>query len=129
MNQAQHIAGSSSRLTLHPGKVGAVLALLAVALGAFGAHALKEVITPERLQTFETGVRYQMYHALALLVMSVLPLKNYRAAWLLLIGTLIFSGSLYLLVLTNISVFGAITPLGGVVQLSGWALLIFSFKR
>jgi uncharacterized membrane protein YgdD (TMEM256/DUF423 family) len=129
MNQAQQIAGSRQRLTFHPGKVGAVLALLAVAFGAFGAHALKEIITPERLQTFETGVRYQMYHALALLVMSVLPLKNYRAAWLLLIGTIIFSGSLYLLVLTGIGIFGAITPIGGVLQIIGWALLIFSFKR
>jgi uncharacterized membrane protein YgdD (TMEM256/DUF423 family) len=129
MNQAQQLASSRSRLKIHPGKVGAVLALLAVAFGAFGAHALKEIVTPERLQTFETGVRYQMYHALALLVMSALPLKNYRAAWFLLIGTIIFSGSLYLLVLTGIGIFGAITPIGGVLQLIGWALLIFSFKR
>jgi uncharacterized membrane protein YgdD (TMEM256/DUF423 family) len=126
MNQAQQITGSASRLTIHPGKVGAVLALLAVAFGAFGAHALKDIVTPERLQTFETGVRYQMYHALALLVMSVLPLKNYRAAWFLLIGTIIFSGSLYLLVLLDVAIFGAITPIGGVV---GWVLLFFSFKR
>jgi uncharacterized membrane protein YgdD (TMEM256/DUF423 family) len=129
MNQARQMGNLSQRLTIHPGKVGAVLALLAVAFGAFGAHALREIVTPERLQTFETGVRYQMYHALALLVMSVLPLKHYRAAWLLLIGTLIFSGSLYLLVLTGIGVFGAITPLGGVLQIIGWVLLIFSFKR
>jgi uncharacterized membrane protein YgdD (TMEM256/DUF423 family) len=129
MNQARQMGNLSQRLTIHPGKVGAVLALLAVAFGAFGAHALREIVTPERLQTFETGVRYQMYHALALLVMSVLPLKHYWAAWLLLIGTLIFSGSLYLLVLTGIGVFGAITPLGGVLQIIGWVLLIFSFKR
>jgi uncharacterized membrane protein YgdD (TMEM256/DUF423 family) len=129
MNQAQQLTNSRQHLTLHPGKVGAVLALLAVAFGAFGAHALREVVTPERLQTFETGVRYQMYHALALLVMSVLPLKNHRAAWLLLIGTIIFSGSLYILVLTDIGIFGAITPMGGVLQIIGWALLIFSFKR
>jgi uncharacterized membrane protein YgdD (TMEM256/DUF423 family) len=129
MNQAQQIANPSQRLTIHPGKVGAVLALLAVAFGAFGAHALKEIVTPERLQTFETGVRYQMYHALALLIMSVLPLKNNRAAWFLLIGTIIFSGSLYLLVLSGVGIFGAITPLGGVLQIIGWAMLIFSFKR
>jgi uncharacterized membrane protein YgdD (TMEM256/DUF423 family) len=129
MNQAQQITGSASRLTIHPGKVGAVLALLAVAFGAFGAHALKDIVTPERLQTFETGVRYQMYHALALLVMSVLPLKNYRAAWFLLIGTIIFSGSLYLLVLLDVAIFGAITPIGGVLQIVGWVLLFFSFKR
>jgi uncharacterized membrane protein YgdD (TMEM256/DUF423 family) len=129
MNQAQQIATSSQRLILHPGKVGAVLALLAVAFGAFGAHALGDIVTPERLQTFETGVRYQMYHALALLVMSVLPLKNYRAAWFILAGTIIFSGSLYLLVLLDIGVFGAVTPIGGVLQIVGWVLLIFSFKR
>jgi uncharacterized membrane protein YgdD (TMEM256/DUF423 family) len=129
MNQAQQITGSTARLTIHPGKVGAILALLAVAFGAFGAHALKEIVTPERLQTFETGVRYQMYHALALLMMSVLPLKNYRAAWFLLIGTIIFSGSLYILILSDIGIFGAITPIGGVLQIIGWVLLIFSFKR
>jgi uncharacterized membrane protein YgdD (TMEM256/DUF423 family) len=129
MNQAQQITSSAPRLTLHPGKVGAVLALLAVALGAFGAHSLREIVSPERLQTFETGVRYQMYHALALLIMSALPLKNYRAAWFILVGTVIFSGSLYVLVLSNVGIFGAITPVGGVLQLVGWALLIFSFKR
>jgi uncharacterized membrane protein YgdD (TMEM256/DUF423 family) len=129
MNQAQQLTGSSPRVSIHPGKVGAVLALLAVACGAFGAHALKDMVTPERLQTFETAVRYQMYHALALLVMSVLPLKNYRATWFLLVGTLIFSGSLYLLVLTNIGVLGAITPIGGILQIIGWAVLLFSFKR
>jgi uncharacterized membrane protein YgdD (TMEM256/DUF423 family) len=129
MNQAQQMSAPTTRLSLHLGKVGAVLALLAVAFGAFGAHALRDIVTPERLQTFETGVRYQMYHALALLVMSLLPLKHYRAAWFILIGTIIFSGSLYVLVLSNIGVFGAITPIGGVLQLVGWALLIFSFKR
>jgi uncharacterized membrane protein YgdD (TMEM256/DUF423 family) len=129
MNQAQQIASSNQHLTIHPGKVGAILALLAVAFGAFGAHALREIVTPERLQTFETGVRYQMYHALALLVMSVLPLKHYRAAWLLLLGTIIFSGSLYLLVLTDVGILGAITPMGGLLQIIGWGLLIFSFKR
>lgn len=129
MNQAQQISTPDTRLTFHPGKVGAVLALLAVAFGAFGAHALRDIVTPERLQTFETGVRYQMYHALALLVMSVLPLKNYRAAWFILIGTIIFSGSLYILVLSNIGIFGALTPIGGVLQLVGWAWLVFSFKR
>jgi uncharacterized membrane protein YgdD (TMEM256/DUF423 family) len=129
MNQTQQITSSAPGLTMHPGKVGAVLALLAVALGAFGAHSLREIVSPERLQTFETGVRYQMYHALALLIMSALPLKNYRAAWFILVGTVIFSGSLYVLVLSNVGIFGAITPMGGVLQLIGWALLIFSFKR
>ncbi len=129
MNQAQQTTIPRQGLIIHPGKVGVVLALLAVAFGAFGAHALKDIVTPERLQTFETGVRYQMYHALALLIISVLPLKHFRSAWFLLIGTIIFSGSLYLLVLTNVGIFGAITPIGGVLQIIGWALLLFSFKR
>ena len=129
MNQAQQRSSSTTRLRLHPGQTGAILALLAVAFGAFGAHALKEIVTPERLQTFETGVRYQMYHALALLIMSVLPLKHFRSAWFLLIGTIIFSGSLYLLVLLDIGIFGAITPIGGVLQIIGWIILLFSFKR
>jgi uncharacterized membrane protein YgdD (TMEM256/DUF423 family) len=129
MNQAQQMTGTKTAFAIHPGKVGVVLALLAVAFGAFGAHALKEIVTPERLQTFETGVRYQMYHALALLIMSALPLKNYRAAWFLLIGTVIFSGSLYILVLSDVGIFGAITPIGGVLQIIGWGLLLFSFKR
>jgi uncharacterized membrane protein YgdD (TMEM256/DUF423 family) len=128
MNQAQQRGSSSTRVSIHPGKVGAVLAVLAVACGAFGAHALKDIVTPERLQTFETAVRYQMYHALALLIISVLPIKNYRAAWFLLAGTIIFSGSLYLLVLTNISILGAITPIGGILQIIGWIILLFSFK-
>ena len=129
MNQAQQITNTRQGLTIHPAKVGVVLALLAVAFGAFGAHALKEIITPERLQTFETGVRYQMYHALALLIISVLPLNHFRSAWFLLIGTIIFSGSLYLLVLTNVGIFGAITPIGGILQIIGWVLLLYSFKR
>jgi uncharacterized membrane protein YgdD (TMEM256/DUF423 family) len=127
MDHAQQL--SAQHLTIHPGKVGAVLALLAVAFGAFGAHALKDLVTPERLQTFETGVRYQMYHALALLIISVLPLKHFRCAWFLLIGTIIFSSSLYLLVLTDTNLFGAITPIGGVLQIIGWGILLFSFKR
>jgi uncharacterized membrane protein YgdD (TMEM256/DUF423 family) len=129
MSRDQPLTISSARLSIHPSKVGAVLALLAVALGAFGTHTLKEIVTPERLQTFETGVRYQMYHALALLIMSALPLKQYRAAWFLLFGTIIFSGSLYLLVLSGVGVFGAITPIGGILQIIGWVLLLFSLKN
>jgi uncharacterized membrane protein YgdD (TMEM256/DUF423 family) len=129
MSRDQPLTISSGRLSIHPSKVGAVLALLAVALGAFGTHTLKEIVTPERLQTFETGVRYQMYHALALLIMSALPLKQYRAAWFLLFGTIIFSGSLYLLVLSGVGVFGAITPIGGILQMIGWVLLLFSLKN
>src|SRR5690625_7003199 len=93
--------------------LGAVFAAIAVAAGAFGAHALAERVTPERLQTFETAVRYQMYHALALLACGLLGEAWRRsldvAAWLFTAGILIFSGSLYLLVLTDTAWLGAIT--------------------
>lgn len=107
---------------------GAVLAGLAVAAGAFGAHALDGRVTPARLVTFETAVRYQMYHALALLFVawavgvSVAPQITW-AGYLFMAGTLVFSGSLYLLVLTDTAWLGAITPLGGLAFLAGWALL------
>jgi uncharacterized membrane protein YgdD (TMEM256/DUF423 family) len=107
---------------------GSMLAALGVGLGAFGAHGLKSVVTAERLAVFETGVRYQMYHALGLLALawaiSRWPERRLApAAWLLLFGTVVFSGSLYLLVLTGTGWFGAITPLGGVALIAGWALV------
>lgn len=105
---------------------------ISVALGAFGAHALQSRLSPERLETFETGVRYQMYHALALLAVafaalhwpeSSLPLL---AGWAFVAGTLLFSGSLYLLVLTGRHWWGAITPFGGLAFILGWLLLAFA---
>ncbi len=106
---------------------GSILAGLAVVFGAFGAHALEAHLSPDLLGTFETGVRYQMYHALGLLALAwaieqwperrLLP-----AAWLLLVGTVVFSGSLYFLVLTGIRWIGAITPIGGVALIAGWGL-------
>jgi uncharacterized membrane protein YgdD (TMEM256/DUF423 family) len=101
--------------------VGGLIGFCAVAAGAFGAHGLKAVITPSRLETFEVAVRYQMYHALALLVAGLLDAR--AAAWCFLVGTVIFSGSLYLLVLTEQRWLGAVTPVGGIVLLAGWALL------
>lgn len=112
-------------MNVHPAKLGALLAFLGVALGAFGAHALREIVTPERLGTFETAVRYQMFHALGLLALGALPKKAQRATWPLFLGSLLFSGSLYLLVATNLSWLGAVAPVGGVLQLVGWALLFF----
>ncbi len=108
--------------------VGSILAGLGVVFGAFGAHALKASLSPEMLATFETGVRYQMYHALGLLALawaiSRWPERRLvPAAWLLLAGTVVFSGSLYLLVLTGARWFGAITPFGGVALIAGWALV------
>lgn len=108
---------------------GAVLAGISVALGAFGSHALESLVTPERIGTWETGVRYQMLHALALLILGTLvatrtiSVANF-AAWCFTLGTVLFSGSLYLLVLLNQPILGAITPLGGVLYLLGWAALI-----
>ncbi|MCH7564523.1 MAG: DUF423 domain-containing protein [Gemmatimonadetes bacterium] len=107
---------------------GAKLALLGVVLGAFGAHALRERLSPEDLAIFETGVRYQMYHALALFAVawaaSRWPGTAVNAAgWMFIVGVLIFSGSLYALVLTDTRWLGAITPVGGVALILGWALL------
>src|SRR3954471_14981938 len=105
---------------------GAVSAFIAVAAGAFGAHALRERLAPELLSVFETGARYQMYHALGLLAVAWAsgrwpgPLPVW-AGWLFVIGTVLFSGSLYLLALTGVRWLGAITPLGGVAFLAGWA--------
>jgi uncharacterized membrane protein YgdD (TMEM256/DUF423 family) len=114
--------------------LGAVLAGLAVGLGAFGAHGLRATLSPEDLATFEIGVRYQMYHALGLLAVawvgSQWPSSAVTAAgWAFLIGILIFSGSLYLLVLSGQRWLGAITPIGGVAFLVGWALLAWAAVR
>ena len=108
--------------------LGALLAFLGVALGAFGAHALRARLTPADLDIFETGVRYQMYHALALFCVAWAAtrwpggLVN-AAGWSFVAGVLVFSGSLYVLVLTGQRWMGAITPLGGLALLIGWALL------
>lgn len=107
------------------------MGFLSVALGAFGAHALKTRLTPDMLTIFETGVRYQMYHTLALLVTGFLALQmpqaNFeRSALCFLIGVLIFSGSLYLLVGTNTKTWGAVTPIGGLFLLAGWFLFVLS---
>ncbi len=107
-------------------RLGAVSAAVAVGLGAFGAHALKDRLTPERLDVFEVGVRYQMYHALALLACGLMAWFGRRvdlAGWSFAVGTLIFSGSLYALVLTERRWLGAITPIGGLAFLVGWLAL------
>lgn len=107
--------------------LGALLAGVAVALGAFGAHALRARLEPRDLEIFETAVRYQMYHALALLAVGWLISREApgagAAAWSFLIGMALFSGSLYLMVATGQRWLGAVTPLGGVAFLIGWLLL------
>jgi uncharacterized membrane protein YgdD (TMEM256/DUF423 family) len=108
---------------------GCVFGLLGVALGAFGAHALKARLAPELLATFEVGVRYQLIHALALLAVAWActrwPSKRTSASgWLFIAGTLLFSGSLYALSWSGVRGLGAVTPLGGVALLAGWACLL-----
>lgn len=114
--------------------LGAVSGGLAVAAGAFGAHALKLRLTPDLLAIFETAARYQMFHALALLATAWaitrwpgLPAR--AAGWCFVAGTLVFSGSLYALSLTGMRALGAITPVGGVLFLAGWALLAVAAWR
>ena len=110
---------------------GATLGLLAVALGAFGAHALKpHLMETGRLDTFETAVKYHFYHALALFILSAfMRSEDHKllkaAASLFLSGVVVFSGSLYVLCLTNIGILGAITPIGGVLMIAGWGVLIY----
>lgn len=112
--------------------LGAINAFLSVALGAFGAHALKAMVEPYYLGIWETGVQYQMYHALGLLVIGVLAGKLKSSSllstsgWLMLTGIVLFSGSLYVLTLTKISILGAITPIGGVAFLTAWILIIIA---
>ena len=103
---------------------GAVLAGLGVALGAFGAHGLKIILTKAELDWWQTGVQYQMWHAVALLALALWPADGMRLpVWLLGAGTIVFSGSLYLMALSGARWLGAVTPLGGLLMIAGWALL------
>lgn len=115
---------------------GTLFAMLSVILGAFGAHALKALVTPELLNSFETGVRYQLYHGLALLFVGLYAKPGARAVtgcWIS--GTILFSGSIYLLVALKgtlqigLGGLGLLTPLGGVLLIAGWAALLFVLLR
>jgi uncharacterized membrane protein YgdD (TMEM256/DUF423 family) len=113
--------------------IAAVFGGLSVAAGAFASHALREKISERSLEIFETGARYQMYHALALLLVALLISRTVSpqptlvaSGWLFIIGIAIFSGSLYALSLTGIKILGAITPLGGVAFIAGWGTLAFA---
>ncbi|MEO3705984.1 DUF423 domain-containing protein [Trichormus azollae] len=110
--------------------IAAIFGGLSVAAGAFGAHALREKVSERILEIFDTGARYQMYHALALLLVAILisrletpPTTLFISGWLFIIGVTIFSGSLYVLSLTGIKSLGAIAPLGGLLLMTGWAAL------
>ncbi len=111
--------------------LGAASAFVAVAAGAFGAHALRTRLDPAALAVFETGARYQMYHAIGLLAVAWAVTRwpgpwAPRAGWLFVAGTLLFSGSLYALALSGVRWLGAITPLGGAAFLAGWICLALS---
>jgi len=123
---------------------GAVLGFIGVALGAFGSHALRAKLSAERVATFETGIRYQMWHALALFAVVLVDAWSpasgpafylaergtgwplLAAGWLFVAGIVLFSGSLYALAVTGHRGWGAVTPLGGVLLLLGWAMLAFA---
>lgn len=116
--------------------IAALFGATGVMLGAFGAHGLRDLVTPERMVTYQTAVTYQMWHALALLGVSFVGASEAGdpkaihwlriCAFALTLGTLIFSGSLYLLVLLDLPVLGAITPLGGVALIIGWLSLAYA---
>lgn len=115
---------------------GAVFALLAVMAGAFGAHGLRGVLGDRGLEVFQTAVTYQVYHSLALILVSILPMAGLSrrllgiAAGFFVVGILLFSGSLYLLVLTDIRWVGPVTPVGGISFMVGWILVTISgFRR
>ena len=116
-------------------KIASVFGVLAVAIGAFGAHGLESIlIENNRVETFETAVQYHFYHTIALLIVAVL-LQNKTSKYLnwavilFSLGILLFSGSLYILALSNFTVLGAITPLGGLCFIAAWLCLFFSAKE
>lgn len=114
--------------------LGALSAFIAVGAGAFGAHALRARLAPDLLAVFETGARYQMYHALALLVVAWAAARPGAtlagwAGWCFVAGTVLFSGSLYVLALSGVRWLGAVTPLGGVAFLAGWLCLALSARQ
>ncbi len=118
--------------------IGAIYGMTAVILGALGSHAFKKILSLERLQSFEIGVKYQMYHALLLLILGFF-LKfdtgiEKTASWFIILGTFLFSVSIYFLSFQdvlgkNLKFLGPITPLGGVLMIAGWALLMYYFIK
>lgn len=114
---------------------GAILGALGICLGAFGAHAMKKMLEENgRLDVYETAVKYQFYHAFALLILGILMQKAQPAVYTysgyaFIAGTVIFSGSLYILCFTGISKWGAVTPIGGVILIVGWVLLLLGIIK
>lgn len=115
--------------------LGGIFGALAVAIGAFGAHALKTIlIENHRTETFELAVRYQFYHALAILILGMLA-EKYNSKWIawagifFASGIILFSGSLYILALSGVTILGAVTPIGGVFLIGGWLTFIIAIRR
>jgi uncharacterized membrane protein YgdD (TMEM256/DUF423 family) len=106
---------------------GAINAALSVGCGAFAAHALRERLEPRALEVFDTGARYQMYHALAMILCGLLGART--SGWIFQAGIVLFSGSLYALALTDTKALGAVTPFGGLAFLAGWAWLAVTMLR
>lgn len=104
---------------------GAVLAALGVALGAFGAHALRATLDERHLGWWRTGVEYQMWHAIALIALAAAPVRSGLPAGLLVVGTVLFSGSLYATALTDARWLGAVTPIGGILMIAGWFVVFW----
>lgn len=126
-------------MTLHPQAkkslvLGSALLALAVLIGAFGAHGLKNVVTPEKLVTFETGVRYHFYHAFGLLIVGMLQqqfqnMKLTVSHWAFFVGVLLFSFDCYFYVVTDIKTFAMIVPIGGVSFIVGWVALMIGILK
>lgn len=142
MKAASLLPHSFNPYYMHKGflQAGALLALLAVALGAFGAHGLKKIVDADAVAVFDTGVRYQVYHALALLITGMLfstfPSSRLKwAGYCFIGGIILFSGSLYLLTFfkasgtVGLSGIGILTPIGGVGFIAGWLLLFLSLSK
>ncbi len=118
------------------GTLGAIFGAIGVGAGAFGAHALRGRLAPDMLAVFETGARYEMYHALALVAVALFLGRQPQSAglagaagWLFAAGIVLFSGSLYALALTGVRAFGAVTPIGGLAFLAGWICLALAAAR
>lgn len=114
--------------------ITAISGFMAVALGAFGSHALKAIAPPEMLSVWQTAMQYQMFHALILMCIVIAGSRTRNnllciAGWMFVVGTVLFSGSLYALVITGIKALGMITPMGGVLFLGGWLVLAFAMVK
>jgi uncharacterized membrane protein YgdD (TMEM256/DUF423 family) len=113
---------------------GAIAAFIAAVFGAFGSHYLRTTLTSEMLGIFEVGVRYEMYHAFGLIAVAWAithwpQAKLNSAGWCFIVGIIVFSGSLYILSITGMREIGAVTPIGGLAFLAGWAILVWAVNR